>query len=145
MGDVLTLVEKAAATIDADEALKIQQKILGDAFTFEDFLAQLKQIKMMGPLDQIMGMIPGMNKLPKVEEKELVKIEAIICSMTAEERRRPNIINGSRRKRIARGSGTKVNEVNRLINQFAGMRKMMKKLTRFGMGKGMPNLKQLGL
>jgi len=145
MGDVLTLVEKAAAAFDQEDALKTQQKILEDSFTFEDFLVQLKQLRKLGPLEQLMGMIPGMKKMPKVEEKDLGRVEAIICSMTFEERRRPKIINGSRRRRIALGSGTKVNDVNRLIKQFDEARKMMKKITKMGLGKGMPNLKGLGL
>ncbi len=145
MGDVLTLVEKAAESLDQEQAFKMREKMLKNNFTFEDFLEQLKQIKKLGPLEQVMGMIPGMNKMPKVDEKELVKVEAIINSMTRQERLRPKIINGSRRKRIAKGSGTKVNDVNKLLNQFVMVRKMMKKFSKFGLGKGIPNLRGFGI
>ena len=131
MGDVLTLIEKAQASIDEDEAKKMQEKILNQSFTFEDFLTQLEQVKKLGSLKDILGMIPGMGKLKNmnldaVDEKQFVYIEAIIKSMTIEERQNPDIINVPRRKRIAQGSGRPLNEVHKLIKQFEEMRKMMK-------------------
>ncbi|MCL0100661.1 signal recognition particle protein [Peptococcaceae bacterium] len=132
MGDVLTLIDKAQATIDAEQAKKLQKKLKEADFTLEDFLEQLQQIKKMGPLDQILGMIPGINKIKgfteQIDEKELIHTEAIIRSMTPHERRHPEIINGSRRKRIARGSGTKIQDVNRLLKQFEQTRKMFKQI-----------------
>ena len=134
MGDVLSLVEKAQATVDAGQAEALAQKIRDDAFTLEDFAAQLKQLRSMGPLGQLMDMVPffkGAKGLPKEmtgEEKELHRYEAIISSMTPEERREPAVINGSRRARIARGSGTSVSDVNRLLKQYAQLKKMMKGL-----------------
>jgi len=133
MGDIVSLVEKAQEAIDEKEAAKLEKKIRRNQFTLEDFLKQMQQIKKLGPLDQIMKMIPGMNsaalKDAKVDEKQLKYIEAIILSMTPYERDKPNILNGSRRKRIANGSGRPVSEVNRLIKQFMQMKKMMKKFT----------------
>ncbi|GAV24979.1 signal recognition particle protein [Carboxydothermus islandicus] len=130
MGDVLTLIEKAQAAIDAEKALKMQEKLKSRDFDLEDFLDSLQQIKKMGPLEQLLGMIPGMGKVKDiagmVDEKELKHIEAIIYSMTPEERRKPEIIDGSRKKRIAKGSGTSIQEVNRLLKQFEQMKKMMK-------------------
>lgn len=129
MGDVLSLIEKAQQSFDAKEAEKLQKKILEEEFTFEDLRDQLKKIRSMGTIESLLNMIPGMNKAikdVKVEEKELVKIEAIINSMTAEERRNHNILNGSRRKRIAMGSGTSVADINRLIKQYLEMKKMLK-------------------
>ncbi len=134
MGDIVTLVEKAQEQFDEKKAEKLEEKLRRAQFTFEDFLEQLHEIKKMGPLSQVIGMIPGMNKIPAnvtVDDKSLVRIEAIIQSMTKEERQRPGIINGSRRRRIAQGSGTTVQEVNRLLKQFEEMQKMMKK---FGKG-----------
>jgi len=132
MGDVLTLIDKAQAAIDAEQAKKLQKKLKEADFTLEDFLEQLQQIKKMGPLDQILGMIPGINKIKgfteQIDEKELIHTEAIIRSMTPHERRHPEIINGSRRKRIARGSGTKIQDVNRLLKQFEQTRKMFKQI-----------------
>ena len=132
MGDVLTLIDKAQAAIDAEQAKKLQKKLKEADFTLEDFLEQLQQIKKMGPLDQILGMIPGINKIKglteQIDEKKLIHIEAIIRSMTPHERRHPEIINGSRRKRIARGSGTKIQDVNRLLKQFEQTRKMFKQI-----------------
>jgi len=133
MGDIVTLVEKAQERIDTEKAAKLEEKLRKSQFTLEDFLDQLRQMKSMGPLEQVVGMIPGMNRLPagaQIDEKALVRIEAIIQSMTGEERTKPQIINGSRRKRIAAGSGTNVQEVNRLLKQFDEMQKMMKKLTK---------------
>jgi len=141
MGDVLSLVEKAQATVDEEKARKLEKKLRRQEFTLEDFYDQLQQIKNMGPLDELMQMIPGMGgkamKGLKVDERALVYTEAIINSMTPEERRRPNILNGSRRKRIANGSGTSVQEVNKLLNQFQAMQKMVKRMSKVGF-KGMP-------
>jgi signal recognition particle subunit SRP54 len=134
MGDVLSLVEKAQATVDAEQAEALARKIRDDAFTLEDFSAQLKQLRSMGPLGQLLDMVPffkGAKGLPKEmagEEQELQRYEAIIASMTPGERREPAVINGSRRARIARGSGTSVSDVNRLLKQYAQLRKMMKGL-----------------
>ena len=134
MGDVLSLVEKAQATVDAGQAEALAQKIRDDAFTLEDFATQLKQLRSMGPLGQLMDMVPffkGAKGLPKEmsgEEQELDRYGAIIASMTPHERREPSVINGSRRARIARGSGTSVSDVNRLLKQYAQLRKMMKGL-----------------
>jgi len=133
MGDVLSLIERAEAAIDQEDAAKLEQKIRSNEFTLEDFRDQLRTIRKMGPLDQIMGMLPGMGNLKalsenKPDEKQLGRIEAIIGSMTPDERRKQHIINGSRRKRIAKGSGTSVEEVNRLLKQFVQMQKMLKQL-----------------
>ena len=133
MGDVLSLIEKAEAAIDVDDAAKLEAKIRSNEFTLEDFRDQLKMIRKMGPLEQIMGMLPGMGNIKalagqKPDEKQLGRTEAIIGSMTPEERRKQHIISGSRRKRIARGSGTSVEEVNRLLKQFVQMQKMLKQL-----------------
>lgn len=140
MGDVLTLIEKAQETFDAKKAKEMQEKLKKAEFTLEDFLSQMEQMKSMGPLDQMMDMIPGINKAKlkgmEFDEKEFVKAQAIIQSMTKEERKNPNIINGSRRKRIARGSGTSVVDVNRLIKQFDQAQKMMKQLSGMVTGKG---------
>jgi len=131
MGDVLTLIEKAVSTVDEEKAKQLAQKLKEAEFTLEDFLDQLQQLKKMGPLDQILGMLPGMAGMKQlkdvdVDEKHLKRIEAIINSMTPEERRNPQIIGGSRRKRIARGSGTSVQDVNRLLKQFEQTRQLMK-------------------
>jgi len=133
MGDVLSLIERAEAAIDQADAEKLEQKIRANEFTLEDFRDQLKTIKKMGPLEQIVGMIPGMANMKaladnKPDEKQISRVEAIISSMTPEERRKQHIINGSRRKRIAKGSGTSVEEVNRLLKQFVQMQKMLKTL-----------------
>lgn len=135
MGDVLTLVEKAEEQIDKKQAEDLEKKIRKNQFTFDDFLDQLKTIQKMGSMKDLLGMIPGMDKKMKnvnVDEKAFTKVEAIILSMTKKERNTPKIINGSRRKRIAKGSGTQVQDVNRLLKQFADMQKMMKNLTRGG-------------
>ncbi len=140
MGDVVTLVEKAQAAVDLDKAKKLEEKLKKSEFTFEDFLDQLKQVKKMGPLESLLEMIPGAGgklKGLKVDDKALPRIEAIISSMTTEERRKPQIINGSRRKRIARGSGTSVHDVNVLLKQFTQMQKMVKKMSKFNF-KGFP-------
>jgi signal recognition particle subunit SRP54 len=133
MGDVLSLIEKAEAAIDQDDAERLEAKIRSNDFTLEDFRDQLNTIKKMGPIEQILGMLPGMGNVKalaenKPDEKQLARVEAIISSMTPEERRKQHIINGSRRKRIARGSGTTVEEVNRLLKQFVQMQKMLKSL-----------------
>jgi signal recognition particle subunit SRP54 len=143
MGDVLSFIEKAEAQIDEDEAKELERKLRRNEFTFEDFLSQLKMMRKMGPLQSLLGMIPGFQgaqlKNVKVDERELDRIEAIILSMTPLERRRPDLIKGSRRLRIARGSGTTVQHVNQLVKQFAQMQKVMKQL-----GKGnMPDLQAL--
>lgn len=139
MGDVLSLVEKAQENIDEEQAARMQEKILKAQFTLEDFQEQLQQLKKMGPLDELMGMIPGMSKFKGMQpqEKDLIKVEAIINSMTQKERRTPGMVDGSRKKRIAKGSGTKVADVNRLLKQFQQMRKMMKKFSRMGKLPGM--------
>ena len=130
MGDVLSLIEKAEAAIDQDDAVRLEEKLRSNEFTLEDFRDQLKTIKKMGPLEQIMGMLPGMGgmKMPDVDPKQMERVEAIIGSMTPDERRRQHILNGSRRKRIAKGSGTSVEDVNRLLKQFVQMQKMLKSL-----------------
>ena len=133
MGDVVTLVEKAQTTIDAEQARKVEQKLRSASFTFDDFLDQMAQIRQMGPLDQLMKMIPGVSKsMPdlQVDEKAFSHIEAIIYSMTPAERDKPHIINGSRRKRIANGSGRSIQDVNKLLKQFSMMQKMMKRMSR---------------
>ena len=144
MGDVLSLIEKAEQAIDEDEAADLEEKLRKNAFTLDDFRKQLKTIRRMGPLESILGMIPGLGNLKqladnKPDEKQMGRVEAIICSMTAEERRNDRIINGSRRKRIAKGSGTSVEEVNRLLKQFTEMRKVLAMMSQGGI-KGMPKL-----
>ncbi len=132
MGDVLSLVERAQSSIDEEKARELEKKLLSNEFSLTDFKEQLKQVKNMGPLDQILDMMPGSGKLNKqfkgvsVDEKQLNKIEAIIDSMTGEERNNPEVINSGRRRRIALGSGTEVQDVNRLLKQFSQMKKMMK-------------------
>lgn len=131
MGDMMTLIEKAQANIDADEAARLNKRIRSMEFTLDDFLDQLQQVKKLGPIQQVLHMIPGLGNNKKlkdleVDEKDLVYVEAIIKSMTPWERRNPQEINGSRRRRIARGSGTSVQEVNRILKQFEQTRKMMK-------------------
>ncbi len=139
MGDIVTLVEKAQEQYDEEEARKLQKKIAKDQFNFNDFLKQIQQIKKMGNIKDLMGMIPGMGKAIKdldIDDDAFKGIEAIINSMTPYERENPKVINGSRRKRIALGSGTSIQEVNRLIKQFAETSKMMKMMTT-GRGKNM--------
>jgi len=134
MGDVLSLVERAQQAVDQDEALKLQERLLKDEFNLEDFLSQIRQIRKMGPIEELVKMIPGagsaMLRGARVDPGELVRVEAMIRSMTGEERRRPETINGSRRRRIARGSGTTVQQVNRLLRDFEQMRKVMGQLTK---------------
>ncbi len=141
MGDVLTLVEKAQASFDDSKARELEKKIRQQEFTLDDFLEQLQNVKSMGPLDQLVGMIPGMGKQlkgvkPEIDEKELAHVEAIIRSMTGQERRDPTILSGSRKKRIARGSGTRVQDVNRLVKQFDESRRMMKQFSELSAKKG---------
>lgn len=133
MGDVLSFIEKAQSAIDIEQAQAMEKKLRKDDFTLDDFLDQLQQVKKLGPLDQLLGMLPGMGNLKKMQgmefdDKQFKQIEAIIQSMTKKERRDPAVLNGSRRKRIAVGSGTRVQDVNRLLKQFAEARKMMKKM-----------------
>jgi signal recognition particle subunit SRP54 len=135
MGDVLSLIEKAEEAVSMEEAENLERKIRRDEFTLEDFRDQLRTIKKMGSFEQILGMLPGVGQLKQlaanreaVDDKQLVRLEAIIDSMTAKERRNHQLINGSRRKRIAKGSGTSVEEVNRLLKQFVQMKKMLKQL-----------------
>ena len=152
MGDILTLIEKAQAQSDAAKALELEKKLRRQEFTLEDFLAQLQQMKSMGPLDQLLGMIPGLGGARQLKElqkefdpRELVRVEAIINSMTPEERRNPAILNGSRRKRIARGSGTRVQDVNRVLKQFEEIRRMMKQFADLGSAKGKKGILRLPL
>ena len=134
MGDVLSLIEKAQAVFDAEDAAKLEKKLRKEEFTLEQFLEQMQQVKKLGSLESILGMLPGMGNISQklkdanVDEKELDRVEAIIRSMTLAERRNPNIINGSRRKRIAAGSGTRVQDVNKLLKNFEQSKLMMKKI-----------------
>ena len=132
MGDVLSLIEKAEKDLDEEEAEELERKMRQDQFTLDDFLKQLKQVRKMGPLSSVLGMMPGMGKAMKdlrsanIDDRELDRLEAMILSMTPEERANPDVIRGSRRRRIAAGSGTNVQAVKQLIKQFDQMRKMMK-------------------
>jgi signal recognition particle subunit SRP54 len=143
MGDVMTAIEKAQTVMDQEQALKVGQKLVKGEFDLEDFRSQLQQLKQMGPITQLLDMIPGMSRLtadlaPDVTDKQMKVIEAIINSMTPEERHQPRIINASRKRRIAKGSGTTVMEVNDLLSQFRQMQRMMKQLTAGGRrGRGM--------
>jgi signal recognition particle subunit SRP54 len=137
MGDILTLVERAQDVVDEKDAAKLEEKLRKAQFTLEDFLDQLQQVQKMGPLGQLMGMIPGMGNMAKeaeaaVDRGDLKRIEAIIRAMTPRERRDPQVLNGSRRRRIAAGSGTSLTDVNRLVKQFGEMQKMMKQLSGAG-------------
>jgi signal recognition particle subunit SRP54 len=141
MGDVLSLIEKAQESMDRDEAVRMEKKLRTATFDLDDFLKQLQQVKKMGPLNQLLEMVPGFASLTKelpqeVTDKELKRIEAIICSMTAQERRHPDILNGSRKRRVARGSGTTVQEVNQLLSQFRQVQRMMKQFNQMGRGRG---------
>jgi signal recognition particle subunit SRP54 len=138
MGDVLTLIERAQETFDTATAEKAAEKLRKNAFTLEDFLDQMQQVRKMGPMSQVLGMIPGFRNAAKgrdlnVDDGQINRVEAIIRSMTLQERRHPEIINGSRRRRIASGSGTSVQEVNQLLSQFKQMRKLMKQMGRGGL------------
>jgi len=158
MGDVLSLIERAQEAIDEEEALKAQDKMQQGKFDLEDFLSAMRQLKRMGPLRNVMEMIPGFNKMadiPDMEEAlegdQLKRIEAIILSMTLEERRNPDLINGSRRRRIARGSGSTPQDINQLLAQFNEMRTMIRQVStgkgkwaqmarQFGSGGGLPGM-----
>jgi signal recognition particle subunit SRP54 len=138
MGDVVSLIERAQATVDVDDAQRLEQKIRGGSLTLEDFLEQMHQVRKMGPMSQVLGMIPGFRTVAKandlsVDDGQIDRVEAIIKSMTLTERRHPDIINGSRRRRIASGSGTSVQEVNQLLSQFKQMKKLMKQMGRGGL------------
>jgi len=143
MGDIVSFVEKAQEAVDIQEAEKLEQKLRKQQFTLEDFYDQMQQLKKMGPLESLLEMIPGVGKALKgatLDPNAMKRVEAMILSMTLEERRQPEIINGSRRKRIANGSGTTVQDINRMLKQFAQMRKMLKnvhKLKIKGLPKGM--------
>jgi signal recognition particle subunit SRP54 len=143
MGDVVSLVERAQQAFDEEEAKKIQQKVKKNSFGFDDFLSQIKQVQKMGSMKDLLGMIPGANKISPddIDEDAFKGIEAIIQSMTPKERSQPKLLNHSRKKRIALGSGTKVEDVNRLIKQFEQMQKMMKMVQRGGAGKLMQMMK----
>lgn len=148
MGDVVSLVEKAAEAVDLDEARRMEEKMRKGQFTLEDFLEQLRQMKKLGPLESLIGMLPGGNEMLQganlaKSEKEFKQMEAMICGMTLQERRSPQILNAKRRQRIAKGSGVTVTELNTLMNRFAQMQQMMKKMGKFQkmmakMGGGMP-------
>jgi signal recognition particle subunit SRP54 len=141
MGDVLSLIERASETVDKESVEGLGKRLRsGGAFTLEDMLEQMKQIRKMGPLSGILGMVPGLSQMKKlkdadIDERQMDRVEAIILSMTSQERRKPDVLNGSRRKRIAQGSGTSVQEVNQLLNQFKQMQKLMKS---FGKGGKLP-------
>jgi len=137
LGDVLSLIEKAQQTVDLDQAKALEKKIRRGQLTLEDFLEQMRQVRRMGPISQMLGLLPGMRSLRgmrdlKVDDRQLDRLEAIILSMTPAERRRPEVIGGSRRRRIAQGSGTSVQEVNQLLSQFKQMQKLMRRLNRGG-------------
>lgn len=136
MGDVVSLVEKAAEAVDVDEAMRLEEKMRKGQFTLEDFLEQLRQMKKLGPLESIVGMLPGGAEIAKnndfsKQEKEFRRMEAMICGMTFQERRNPHILNAKRRQRIAKGSGVSVTELNTMLNKFAQMQQMMKKMGKF--------------
>jgi signal recognition particle subunit SRP54 len=144
MGDMLTLIERAEQTVDREQAAVMERKLREASFTLEDFLDQLQQVKKMGPLNQVLGMLPGIGRQLKdvdVDDREIARVEAIVRSMTPAERRDPKILNGSRRARIARGSGTTTQQVNALVKQFNDMRKMMKQLS----GLNPKQLRRMGL
>jgi len=148
MGDVLSLIERAQEAFDQDKAQEIQRKMRTSTFNLEDFLDQMRQVRKMGPLSQVLEMVPGFSKMMKnagdvaVDEGELKRIEAIILSMTPGERHHPEVIGGSRRRRIARGSGTSTADVNQLLNQFKQAQQMMKAMAGGKMPKNMARLFQ---
>jgi signal recognition particle subunit SRP54 len=148
MGDVISLVEKAQQAFDEDEARRINQQIRKNQFNFDDFLSQLEQIKKMGNIKDLVSMIPGVSKMMKdveIDDDAFKPIEAIIKSMTKKERANPDIIDGNRRKRIAAGSGTSIQQVNNLMKQFADMRKMMRSMSQMGSGKeALRRMKNMG-
>jgi signal recognition particle subunit SRP54 len=142
MGDVLTLIERAEAAADEDDQAAMEKRLRAGQFTFDDFLQAQRMMRKMGPLKNVVSMIPGLGKQMQgvdIDDRELARVEAIVLSMTSDERKRPEIINGSRRARIARGSGTSVQQVNKLLQARKQMQKMMKQM---GQGK-MPNLQSL--
>jgi signal recognition particle subunit SRP54 len=144
MGDVLTLIEKAEAALDQEKAMAAGQKLLSATFTLEDFLEQMREVRKMGPISQLMEMIPGFAQVsqqvaPEATDQQFKRVEAMISSMTLQERRNPRIVNASRRRRIARGSGTTVQEVNQLLKQFRQMQRMMKRLSK-GRGRGLASM-----
>ena len=144
MGDVLSIIEKAEEAFDEEEAIKLEKALRKQEFDLDDYLAQLRQMKKMGSFSSILKMLPGANKLGdiKVDDKEFIKIEAIICSMTKKERRNPKLLNGSRRQRIAKGSGTQVSDVNKFMKSFEMTQKMMKQMKnkKGGMSKALKGL-----
>ncbi|PYJ87796.1 MAG: signal recognition particle protein, partial [Verrucomicrobia bacterium] len=150
MGDVVSLVEKAAEAVDLDEAKRMEEKMRKGQFTLDDFLEQLRQMKKLGPLENLVGMLPGGSEMMKgadmsKSEKEFRRMEGMICGMTPQERRNPQILNARRRQRIAKGSGVSVAELNTLLNRFGQMQQMMKKMGKFSkmmtkMGGGMPGM-----
>src|SRR5690606_29952232 len=149
-GDVVGLVEKAQSAFDEDEAKRLEKKVAREGkFDLEDFLAVMRQMQKMGPLESLLKMVPGVNakalKDAKMDPKAMKHVEAIVLSMTPKERKRPELINGSRRLRIAKGSGRTVQEVNRLLTQFKQMQKMMKSMRGMGMGKGKGMPKGMGM
>jgi signal recognition particle subunit SRP54 len=147
MGDVLSLIEKAEAAVDQKQAQEMERKLRNSTFDFEDYLEQMRQMRKMGPLDQLLGMIPGMGAAKaqglQIDEKQLAHVEAMICSMTKAERHEPAMINGSRRRRIAAGSGRSIQEVNKLLTQFDQMRKMMRGFAAME-GSGVPGMPAIG-
>jgi signal recognition particle subunit SRP54 len=145
MGDVMTLVERAQEHYDAKQAAKMAEKLQKNSFTLEDMLEQMEQVRKMGPMGQIMEMIPGMGGMAKqaqesVDRGDLKRVEAIIRSMTPAERHDPNILNGGRRRRIAQGSGTRLQDVNQLVKQFGELQKMMKQMTGGRLGRRLPGM-----
>lgn len=150
MGDMLSLIEKAQTNVDEEKAKQLEEKFRTSSFTFDDFLEQLDQVKQMGPLDEILKMLPGANKIKglenaKVDESQMGRVEAIIYSMTKQEKTTPEIINANRKKRIARGSGTSIQDVNRLLKQFEDMKKMMKQMSGMNTKKGKKKMSMPGL
>ena len=146
MGDVVTLVEKAQAVIDEKDAKDLKKKIFNNTFDLNDFLNQLRTVKKIGRFKDILSLIPGLNKLPldQIDDKELVYVEAVLSSMTPRERKKPSIIDGSRKKRIANGAGVRVEDVNRLLKSFDQMKAMMKQFSGPGMGKKMKRMRGFG-
>ncbi len=150
MGDMLSLIEKAQTSVDEEKAKELEEKFRTSTFTFDDFLEQMSQVKQMGPLDEILKMLPGANKIKglenaKVDESQMDRVEAIIYSMTKKEKTTPEIINANRKKRIAKGSGTTIQDVNRLLKQFEDMKKMMKQMSGMNTKKGKKKMGMSGL
>lgn len=150
MGDVLSLIEKAQATVDLEKAKELEEKFKTQSFSFDDFVEQIKAIRKMGPLEDLLKMLPGANKIKglnniSIDEKQIDRLEAMIYSMTPAEREHPEIINSSRKKRIAKGSGTSIQDVNRLLKQFEDVKKMMKQMSGMTQGKGKRKMRLPGL